>query len=88
LATNLYVTGTDEAIIRDICGNADVTRAHYIKPSNPLAEPPMQSLMKVFARVRQNARKIARRSAEDKSSKNSVNRTKSRDSSAGRATVS
>jgi integrase len=76
LATNLYATGTDETIIRDICRHADVefTRAHYIKPSTALAQPPMQNLMKVFAKVQRNARKIARRSAAVQPSKDSVTR--------------
>jgi hypothetical protein len=79
LAANLYATGTDETIIRNICRHADVevTRAHYIKPSTALVQPPMQNLMKVFAKVqRRNARKIARRSAAAKPSKDSVTRIK------------
>jgi integrase len=81
LATNLYATETDETdetIIRDICRHADVevTRARSVKPSTALAQPPMQNLMKVFAKVQQSASKIARRPTEAKPSKDSVTRIK------------
>ena len=78
MATNLYATGTDETIIRNICRRADVevSRAHHIKPSTALVQPPMQNLMKVFAKVQQSGKNIARRSAAAKPSEDSVTRIK------------